>query len=238
MHLRVIDFGVDKYGLNAWIYDRTNDGKANYDKVLFSRTKSAADAVGTLKKGEWADVKVKIAGGASAGKTAGMLVKVEELTRRPLTRPALPHVGQSRDRDVAELARRVGLQRRLRRVPRAEVPDLDRRRLRGPRGRRHVARRPTSEQGLYWKTGHQPMLEYVVKTYKPDLLLAGIPTTDEFQHQFLGLVSPKLPDGAANPAYDDVDLNGKPGRPGRGPRGLHPHGLQGGGRGPDPAPAS
>ena len=44
----------------------------------------------------------------------------------------------------------------------------------------------------------------------PDLLLAGMPTTDEFQHQFLGLVSPKLPGGAPNPAYDDVDLNGVP----------------------------
>ena len=48
------------------------------------------------------------------------------------------------------------------------------------------------------------MLEYVVHTYQPDLLLAGMPTTDEFQHQFLGLVSDKLPNGAANPAFDDV----------------------------------
>ena len=54
------------------------------------------------------------------------------------------------------------------------------------------------------------MLQYVVKTYKPDLLLAGYPTTDEFQHQFLGLVSPTLPGGAANPAYDDVEVNGTP----------------------------
>src|SRR5687768_9627870 len=36
-----------------------------------------------------------------------------------------------------------------------------------------------------------------------------MPTTDEFQHQFLGLVSPTLPGGAANPAYDDVDLDGE-----------------------------
>ena len=55
------------------------------------------------------------------------------------------------------------------------------------------ARRPTSQQGLYWQTGHIPMLKYVMNTYHPDLLLAGFPTTDEFQHQFLGLVSPKLP---------------------------------------------
>ena len=52
------------------------------------------------------------------------------------------------------------------------------------------------------------MLEYVANEYKPDLLLVGMPTTDEFQHQFLGLVSPKLPGGAANPAYDDVYLDG------------------------------
>ena len=52
------------------------------------------------------------------------------------------------------------------------------------------------------------MLEYVVETYEPDLLLVGMPTTDEFQHQFLGLVSPTLPGGKPNPAYDDVDLDG------------------------------
>ena len=77
-------------------------------------------------------------------------------------------------------------------------------------------------QGLYWKTAHLPMLEYVVNKYQPDLLLAGMPTTDEFQHQFLGLVSPRLPGGAPNPAFDDVDLNGV--RDGRvaAREGLHP----------------
>ena len=209
MHLRVIDFGVDKYGLNAWIYDSTNDGKANYDKVLFSRTKSAADAVGTLKKGEWADVKVKIADGASAGLTAGMLVKVEELTP-DLSRVRLFHTSVSRaiaswpswpgesgfSGDFAEY-----LAQKFPTSTAADFAILE----------AGVTSEETyTEQGLYWKTGHLPMLEYVVKTYKPDLLLAGMPTTDEFQHQFLGLVSPKLPGGAANPAYDDVDLNGKP----------------------------
>jgi 2',3'-cyclic-nucleotide 2'-phosphodiesterase (5'-nucleotidase family) len=36
-----------------------------------------------------------------------------------------------------------------------------------------------------------------------------VPTTDEFQHQFLGLVSPRLPGGGRNPAYDDVNLDGR-----------------------------
>ncbi len=52
------------------------------------------------------------------------------------------------------------------------------------------------------------MLKYVGKTYKPDLMLVGFPGTDEVQHQFLGLVSPTVPGGKANPAYDDVNLDG------------------------------
>ena len=55
------------------------------------------------------------------------------------------------------------------------------------------------EQGLYWATGHLPMLEYVAETYQPDLLLVGMPTTDEFQHQFLGLVSPDAARRRAEP---------------------------------------
>ena len=95
MRLRVIDFGTDKYALNAWIFDSTNDGTTNYDKVLFSRTKSAADAVATLAKGQLADVKVKIVGGALDGKTAGMLVKVEQLTA-DLSQVRLFHTSVSR----------------------------------------------------------------------------------------------------------------------------------------------
>ena len=209
MRLRVLDFGVDKYGLNAWIFDSTNDGRANYDKVLFSRTKSAADSVGILRKGEWADVKVKIVGGTSAGLTAGMLVKVEELTG-DLSRVRLFHTSVSRaiaswptwpgepgfTGDFAEYLAQT--------FPTSTAADFA-----------ILEAGVTSEetyvqQGLYWKTGHEPMLEYVVEKYDPDLLLAGMPTTDEFQHQFLGLVSDKLPNGAANPAYDDVDLNGVP----------------------------
>ena len=95
MRLRVLDSGTDKYGLNAYIFDSTNDGTTNYDKVLFSPTKNAADAVGTWRKGEWADVKVKIVGGALGGQTAGMLVKVEELTA-DLSRVRLFHTSVSR----------------------------------------------------------------------------------------------------------------------------------------------
>src|SRR6185295_17700158 len=52
MRLRVLDGTTDKYGLNAYIFDSTNDGTTNYDKVLFSPTKAGADSVGTLAKGQ------------------------------------------------------------------------------------------------------------------------------------------------------------------------------------------
>ena len=207
MRLRVLDAGVDKYGLNAWIFDSTNDSTTNYDTVLFSRTKSAADAVATLHKGEWADVKVTIVGGTLAGKTAGMLLKVEELTG-DLSRVRLFHTSVSRalaswptwpgasgfTGDFEEFL--------AQRFPTSTAADFAILEAGVTSEETYV------EQGLYWSTGHWPMLEYVVQTYRPDVLFVGMPTTDEFQHQFLGLVSPTLPNGARNPAYDDVDLNG------------------------------
>ena len=209
MRLRVLDFGVDKYGLNAYLFDSKNDGATNYDKVLFSKSKSGAapDAVGTLRKGEWADVKVTIQGGALNGLTAGMLVKVEELTP-DLSKVRLFHTSVSRAQaswptwpgepsfsgDFAEYL--------AQKFPTSTAADFA-----------ILEAGVTSEetyvqQGLYWATGHLPMLQYVANTYHPDLLLVGFPTTDEFQHQFLGLVTATLPGGQANPAFDDVDLNG------------------------------
>jgi 2',3'-cyclic-nucleotide 2'-phosphodiesterase (5'-nucleotidase family) len=66
------------------------------------------------------------------------------------------------------------------------------------------------QQGLYWETGHHPLIKYVIDKYQPDLVMLGYPATDEFQHQFLGLITPNLPNGAPNPAYDDVQVNGTP----------------------------
>jgi 2',3'-cyclic-nucleotide 2'-phosphodiesterase (5'-nucleotidase family) len=207
MHLRVLDFGADKYGLDAWIFDSTNDKKTNYDSVLFSRTKNTADQVAILKKGQIADVKVKIVGGTSAGLTAGMLVKVEELTP-DLSRVRLFHTSVSRaiatwptwpgepgfTGDFAEYL--------AQKFPTSTAADF------AVLEAGIVSEDTYVQQGMYWKTGHLPMLEYIAKTYKPDLMLVGVPTTDEFSHQFLGLVTPKLPNGQANPAYDDVNVDG------------------------------
>ncbi len=206
MRLRVLDFGVDKYGLNAYLYDSTDDGATNYDRVLFSPTKDGDDAVGDLAEGEWADVKVTIDGGALDGKTAGMLVKVEELSA-DLSRVRLFHTSVTRanaswptwpgEPGYTEFDEFLAAE-----FPTSTAADFAILEAGVTSEETYV------EQGLYWSTGHWPMLEYVADTYRPDLLLVGMPTTDEFQHQFLGLVSRRLPNGDANPAFDDVNLDG------------------------------
>ncbi len=207
MRLRVLDAGVDKYGLNAYLFDSRDDGQVGYDRVLLSPTKDGIDGVGTLREGKWADVKVKISGGALDGKTAGMLVKVERLAP-DLSEVRLFHTSVSRA--IASWATWPGepgftgdfAEYLAQEFPTSTAADF------AILEAGIVSEETYVEQGQYWSTGHLPMLKYVVRTYKPDLLLAGFPTTDEFQHQFLGLVTKTLPGGAANPAYDDVNLDG------------------------------
>ncbi|HWJ45326.1 MAG TPA: 5'-nucleotidase C-terminal domain-containing protein [Gaiellaceae bacterium] len=54
------------------------------------------------------------------------------------------------------------------------------------------------------------VMEFILKTLQPDtdLALVGYPVTDEFSHQFMGLVTPTDMDGNANPYFDDVEGNG------------------------------
>jgi 2',3'-cyclic-nucleotide 2'-phosphodiesterase (5'-nucleotidase family) len=214
MRMRVLDgvnpTWVDKYGLNAYIYDSRDDGSTRYDRVLFSPTKDGDDAVGNLREGEWADVKVKLqTTNALNGKTGAMLVKVERLAS-DLSQVRLFHTSVTRanaswptwegepgftgtfEDFVAE------------RFPSSQAGDF------AVLEAGIVAEETYVEQGLYWETGHRPLIKYILDKYRPDLAMVGYPVTDEFQHQFLGLVSRKLPNGADNPAYDDVQVNGTP----------------------------
>src|SRR5262249_37460147 len=56
------------------------------------------------------------------------------------------------------------------------------------------------------------VLNFILGTLQPntDLALVGYPVTDEFSHQFMGLITPTDIDGAANPYYDDLEGNGTP----------------------------
>ncbi len=209
MRMRVLDAGTDKYGLDAYVYDSTNDNAVNFDRVLLSLGKDAAAKVADLRKGEWADVKVAIVGGPRDGRKAGMLVKVEELNG-DASKVRLFHTSVSRG--VASWpawAGEPGFAGTFEdffaeRFPTATAADF------AVLESGIVSEETYVEQGLYWEKAHHPIIDYILKTYRPDLALVGYPVTDEFQHQFLGLVTAKLPNGAANPAYDDVELDGVP----------------------------
>ena len=209
MRMRVLDAGTDKYGLNAYLYDPTNDHRVNYTRVLFSRTKSGADKVADLREGDWADVKVTVQGGALDGKTAAMLVKVEKLSK-DLTQVRLFHTSVTRA--IASWPTWPGEpgftgsfeDYIAAKFPSSQAADF------AVLEAGIVSEDTYTQQGLYWETAYHPIIKYVLDKYQPDLAMVGYPTTDEFQHQFLGLVTKTLPNGAANPAYDDVEVNGTP----------------------------
>ena len=188
MRLRVLDSGVDKYGLNAYIYDSTDDGthQLRPGAVLADqgrRRRRRRPAPGRVGRRQGHDRRRRAR--RQDRRHAG---QGREAVPRPVPRAAVPHLGDPRDRDLADLARRAGLHRDFDEYLAAEFPTstaADFAILEAG----VVSEETYVEQGLYWSTGHRPMLEYVAETYQPDLLLVGMPTTDEFQHQFLGLVT-------------------------------------------------
>ena len=145
----------------------------NYDKVLFSRDKNAADAVGDPRRGPDRRRQGHDRRRAVGRPDRRACSSRSRSSTATLSRVRLFHTSVSRA--IATWPTwpgEPGLHRRLRRVPRPDVPDIDRSRLRGPRGR-HRQRGDVRRAGPLLGDGHLPMLEYVAKTYKPDLLLVG-----------------------------------------------------------------
>jgi len=212
--MRVLDFGEDKYGLNVVFYGAAQGDKPEYDRVLFDTDKDPSNGiVADLAEGEWAEMKVAIQGGALAGKTAGFLFKVESLDTRPgnkpiyrlfhtsVTRANAVWTGWTGDAGYTNFEDFVAD-----RFPVSTAADF------AVLEAGIVSEDTYVEQGLFWETGHRPIIEYIAETFAPDIFMVGYPVTDEFQHQFLSLITPTVPGpggtGAPNPVYDDFDLNG------------------------------
>ncbi|MDQ3540034.1 MAG: 5'-nucleotidase C-terminal domain-containing protein, partial [Chloroflexota bacterium] len=68
------------------------------------------------------------------------------------------------------------------------------------------------EQGLMAIDATDAYLDFIMGDLgiDPDLLMVGAPVTDEFSHQFLGLITENGPGGTANPRYDDANNDGQP----------------------------
>jgi 2',3'-cyclic-nucleotide 2'-phosphodiesterase (5'-nucleotidase family)/predicted AlkP superfamily phosphohydrolase/phosphomutase len=195
---------------DVYIYDSTNDATINYDRVLVvnrSNSKNGSLAAATLSRGQWADVKVTIASGTFAGKTAGFLMKVIDMTpdlskfrlyftsaaRANATYNALGPTGSA---DFEETLNHD--------FPSSTAADF------APLEALIIDEDTYAEQGLKWADAHFAYLRYIFEDlgYRPDLLFLGTPTADEFQHQFMALVTRTDPDGRPNPYYDDVNGDG------------------------------
>jgi predicted AlkP superfamily phosphohydrolase/phosphomutase len=208
----VRDFGFERYNHDVYIYDSTDDGAVNYDHALlvpfdssFASTKEGSTAAADLMEGQWADVRLLINDGTGPfadprhGWLAGMWVKLEELSD-DASQFRLYHTSvasvNTNDETLAKFL--------TENFPTSVGADF------APLESGFVTEDTYVEQGLMWKEAYFPIIEYIISTYKPDLVLAGNPVVDEFSHQFLALVTPTAPDGNPNPYYDNVDGTGPP----------------------------
>jgi 2',3'-cyclic-nucleotide 2'-phosphodiesterase (5'-nucleotidase family)/predicted AlkP superfamily phosphohydrolase/phosphomutase len=199
---------VDRF-YDLYIYDSTNDGRTNYDRVLVvpaEAGKNGAAAVANLRQGDWADVKVRLTG-ARAGQTAGFHLKAIEIApdlsrfrvyftsvqRANASYNALGAAGSAQFEETLNA-----------RFPTSTAADF------APLEAEIVDEDTYVQQGLMWRSAHWAYLRYIIQELgvKPHLLLVGTPVTDEFQHQFLALTVRTDMDGRANPYFDDVNGDG------------------------------
>ena len=190
---------------DLYIYDSTDDQTTNYDRVLMVPTGASKDgsaAVADLAQSQWADVKVTLTG-SQAGQTAGFYVKPIEIAP-DLSKFRLYFTSVSRVNATYNALGAAGsaafAETLAHDFPTSTAADF------APLEAGIVDEDTYAEQGLKWRDAHWAYLHYITETlgFEPDLLLLGVPTTDEFSHQFMGLVTPTDIDGKANPYYDDV----------------------------------
>jgi 2',3'-cyclic-nucleotide 2'-phosphodiesterase (5'-nucleotidase family)/predicted AlkP superfamily phosphohydrolase/phosphomutase len=190
---------------DLYIYDSTNDSATNYDHVLVVPATAGKDgnaAVADLAEGDWADAKVALVG-PRAGQTAGFYMKAIEIApdlskfRVYFTSVARVNATYNALGSAGSAAFEETLARDF---PTSTAADF------APLEAGIVDEETYVEQGLMWKDAHWAYLHYIFETLgvHADLLLLGTPVTDEFSHQFMGLVTPTDIDGNPNPFYDDV----------------------------------
>jgi 2',3'-cyclic-nucleotide 2'-phosphodiesterase (5'-nucleotidase family) len=218
-------FDIGAYGTSGiangkydfYVYDSTDDAAVDYDHVLIVPNALAKDGskdVADLTLGQWADVKVSLAGGKAAGFYVKAMRFAPDLSQFSLyfssvARSVATCNGCGYGGDFADDLNRL--------FPSATGADY------AIFESGLVDSATYIEQGLMWKNAQFAYLDYILGTapvstvtgetvpgmgYKPDLLLLGTPTTDEFSHMFLGLTVPKV-NGIANPYYDTYQEYGE-----------------------------
>ncbi len=190
--LRLDDFGGLAYEYAVRLYDSTHDGQTNYDRAA---VQSGTGTLADLRVGEWAEVRLILAGGQEQGQAAGFYLKLMELEpdlrRVKFFVSAISRVTAQpaalEDYLAENFPTRTGVggalawERLIDEATYAEGAALT---------------IPFTRQALPWLLG-----EYAPET---NLALVGYLNTDIIQHATLALLTP----GA--PVYDDADRDGQP----------------------------
>jgi 2',3'-cyclic-nucleotide 2'-phosphodiesterase (5'-nucleotidase family)/predicted AlkP superfamily phosphohydrolase/phosphomutase len=206
---------------DVYVYDSVVDGTLGYDHVIVVRSAAARDGsqqAADLGVGDFHGIKLRGTDGligSRTGQTAGFYLKLISLspdlssvklyftsveraiaTCSTAACNALPAGGAGENRLEKYIADNL---------PTAIAADF------APLEARIIDEDTYVEQGRdLEKVYGDAVLQYVLATLQPDtdLALVGYPVTDEFSHQFMGLVTQTDMDGAPNPYFDDVNGDG------------------------------
>ncbi len=165
-------------------------GATGYDRVLVAEAKDGAAAVATLRPGEWAPVRVRLRDGRLAGFHFKLIALEPDLSQCWLAFTTISRARASRP-DLEDLL--AG--------ERFAVPETA---DHGPIEAGLVDAETYVEQGLMFYANAARVYRHVIETYRPDVLFAGAPVTDEFSHQFMAQVTPAFPgyNPGAAPRYE------------------------------------
>jgi 2',3'-cyclic-nucleotide 2'-phosphodiesterase (5'-nucleotidase family) len=192
---------------DVYVYDGRVDGVSAYDRVVLARSgamKNGSLAAANLAVGDWADVRLVGADGligSRAGQTAGFYVKLVGLGGGSGAVSSFKLYFTSTSRAIAACACDPNFESTLVDMfPTSTAADF------APLEAGIIDEDTYVEQGLKWADFHFPALRYILTVVQPntDMLFLGTPVTDEFSHQFMGLVTPTDMDGDPNPYYDDL----------------------------------
>ncbi len=192
---------------------------SGYDHVLLTRKapindgKDASKAVVNLAVGDFKEIKLKGTDGligARAGQTAGFYVKLidlaGDLSKFKLYFTSVDRVIASCGTPACAALPGGGLENYLAdNLPTYVAADF------APLEARIIDEDTYVEQGRDLEAAYgDAVMKFILQTLQPDtdFALVGYPVTDEFSHQFMGLVTPTDMEGSPNPYFDDVDGDG------------------------------
>jgi hypothetical protein len=206
---------------DVYIYDSRVDGIPAYDRVILvanAYAKNGSRKSADLTPGDFKEVKLRGVDGLTgtrAGQTASFYIKLISLAPdltsfrlyfTPVARVlatcatdachALPPGGTGEDRLEKYIADHL---------PGYILSDL------APLHAGIIDEDTFVQQGLELEAIYgNAVTSFILGTLQPDtdLALVGYPVPDEFQHQFLGLITPTDMDGTPNPCYDRVRCQG------------------------------